>query len=111
MFYLYFRSINGGAFKLWQTLSCPHAIKIEYSHVSASHDFLLYAITDSLEKSLIIYQYQGNILGFQEILADTILPKHIKDISPLNLKSVQEYMIAIGYIDKIIVVKTVLSKM
>ncbi|XP_073811538.1 closca [Musca autumnalis] len=106
-----YRSINGGIFKLWQTLSSAHAIKVEFSYITTSHDFLLYAITDSLEKSFIVYQYQGNILGFQEHLTDTILPKYAKDIKLLDLKSTTDNLLSILYKDKLVIIKTVLSQM
>ncbi|KAM7342370.1 closca [Cochliomyia hominivorax] len=103
-----YRSSNSSVFNLFQSLESVQPKQIKFSYIEKSNDFLLHILTDSSVKPYLIYQYQG-IMGFQELLSDSILPTDIKDMQLINLYSSQQYLVALIGKDKVSLMEIVLS--
>lgn len=58
-----------------------------------------------------MYQHQGNILGFREILTNSILAPHNLNIKDLKVKSSPHSVMGIVGRDKLTMVEVVLRKL
>lgn len=94
---------------MFQSLPILQAKQIKFSFIEKSNDFLLHILTDSFAKPFLIYRYQG-VVGFQEVLSESILPGDIEHFVCFNEYSSQQYFVTLISQDKVSLLEIVLKQ-